>query len=139
MTFALELIEAFFGGQSQRLRDDHERCILMFWFLVFTFSNLLLGCSSVACGLTYHCGIGSLCCRYHIICVVSGRMELLSYFLRACLSAAAVISLASLVFRCCFRALLHFVRSAARPFQDTVSMSTAFIYLTQTTLYLYRR
>ena len=53
------------------------------------------------------------------------------------LSAAAVISLSSPVLRCCFRALLHFVRSAARPSQDMVSMSKAFISLTQT--YLYRR
>ena len=32
----------------------------------------------------------------------------------------------STVLRCCFRALLHFVRSAARPSQDIVSMSTAY-------------
>ena len=65
----------------------------------------------------------------------SGRMELLPSFLRARLSAAAVISLSSPVLRCCFRALLHFVRSAARPSQDIVSMSTAFMSLTQTSLY----
>ena len=66
------------------------------------------------------------------MCVVSGRMELLLSFLRARLSAAAVISLSSPVLRSCFRALLHPVRSAARPSQDIVSMSTAFISLTQT-------
>ena len=52
------------------------------------------------------------------ICVVSGLMELLSSFLRARLSAATVISLSFPVLRCCFRALLHFVRSAAKPIQD---------------------
>ena len=59
--------------------------------------------------------------------VVSGRMELLPSFLRARLSAAAVIRLSSPVLRCCFRALLNFVRSAARPFQDVVTMSITFI------------
>ena len=44
-----------------------------------------------------------------------GRMELLPSFLRARLSAAAAISLSSPVLRCCFRALLHSVRSAASP------------------------
>ena len=34
-----------------------------------------------------------------------------------------------------FRALIHFVRSAARPSQDIVSMSTAVISITQTSLY----
>ena len=62
------------------------------------------------------------------MCVVSGRMELLPSFLRARLSAAAVISLSSPVLRCCLRALLHFMLSTARPSQDIVSMSTAFIY-----------
>ena len=38
------------------------------------------------------------------------------------------------VLRCCFRALLHVVRSAAGPSQDILSMSTAFIYLMQTSL-----
>ena len=66
------------------------------------------------------------------LCVVSGRMELLPSFLRARLSGAAAISLSSPVLRCCFRTRLHFVRSAARPSQDIVSMSTAFISLTQT-------
>ena len=66
------------------------------------------------------------------LCVVSSRMGLLPSFLRARLSAAAVISLSSPVPRCCFRALLHFVRPATKPSQDTVSMSTAFVYLTQT-------
>ena len=56
-------------------------------------------------------------------------------FLRARLFAAAVMSLSSPVLRCCFRTLLHFVRSAARPSQDIVSMSPAFISLTQTSLY----
>ena len=69
------------------------------------------------------------------MCVVSCRMELLPFFLRARLSAAAVIDLSSTVLRCCFRALLHPVRSAARPSQDIVSMSTAFISLMQTSLY----
>ena len=62
------------------------------------------------------------------LCVVWGLMELLPSFVRARLSAAAVNSLCSPLLRCCFRALLHFVRSAARPSQDIVSMSTAFIY-----------
>ena len=57
-------------------------------------------------------------------------MELLSSYARARFSAASVISLSFPVLRCCFRALLHFVRSAARPSQDIVSMSTAFISLT---------
>ena len=42
-----------------------------------------------------------------ITCVVSGRMELLTSFLRARLSTAAAISLSYPVLRCCFRALLH--------------------------------
>ena len=54
--------------------------------------------------------------------VVSGRMELLPSFLRARLSATAAISLSSPVLWCCFRARLHFVRSAARPSRDIVSM-----------------
>ena len=66
------------------------------------------------------------------ICVVSGRMELLPSFLRARFSAAAAISFSSPVSRCWFRALLHFVQSAAWPSQDIVSMSTAFMFLTQT-------
>ena len=67
------------------------------------------------------------------LCVVSGRMELLPSFLRARLSAAAAaISFSSPVSRCCFRALLHSVRSAARPSQDIVSTSTAFVSLMQT-------
>ena len=53
-------------------------------------------------------------------------MELLSYFVRARLYVASVISLSFPVLKCCFRALLHFVRSAARPSQDIVSMSTAY-------------
>ncbi len=69
------------------------------------------------------------------LCVVSGRMELLPSFLRARLSAAAAVSFCSPVLICCFRALLHFVRSAARPSQDIVSMSTAFMSLTQTCWY----
>ena len=64
--------------------------------------------------------------------MVSSRMGLLPSFLSARLSAAAVISLSSPVLWCSFRALLHFVRSATKPSQDTVSMSTAFVYLTQT-------
>ena len=54
-------------------------------------------------------------------------MELLSFFVRARLSAASVISLSFTVLRCFFRVLLHFVRSAAMPSQDIVSMSTAYI------------
>ena len=67
--------------------------------------------------------------------VVSGLVELLLSFLHARLSAAAVIKLSSPVFRCCFSALLHVVRSAARPSQGRVLMSTAFISITQTSLY----
>ena len=44
-------------------------------------------------------------------------MEPLPSFLRARLCAATVISLFSTVLRCCFRALLHPLRSAARPFR----------------------
>ena len=62
-------------------------------------------------------------------------MELLSSFVRARVCAASVISLSFPALRCCFRAPLHFVRSAARPSQDIVSMSIAFISLTQTSLY----
>ena len=61
------------------------------------------------------------------LCVDSDRMDQLPSFQHARLSAAAVISLSSPVLRCNFRALRHFVRSAARPSQDTVSMSTAII------------
>ena len=98
---------------------------------VFNCIKFLLGCCSVAYGWKDQCVNGSLYCRH--LCVVSGRMEqLLSSFLRARLSAAAAISLSSPVLRCCFRALIHFVRSAVtsvRPSHDIVSMSTAFIYL----------
>ena len=52
-------------------------------------------------------------------------MELLSFFAR--LFAASVIGLSFPVLRCCFRVLLQFVRSAAMPSQDIVSMSTAYI------------
>ena len=45
------------------------------------------------------------------------RMELLPSVLRARLSAAEVLSLASPVLRRCFRVLMHFVRSATRPSQ----------------------
>ena len=44
-------------------RDCHGWNILMF---LFYFINVLLGCSSVACGWTDQCGGGSLCCRHHI-------------------------------------------------------------------------
>ena len=54
-------------------------------------------------------------------------MEMLSSFVRARLSAASVTSLSFPVLRCCFRILLHFVRSAAMLSQDIVSMSTAYI------------
>ena len=67
--------------------------------------------------------------------VVLGRMELQPSFLCARLSAPAGNSLSSPVLRCCFTALLHIARPAARPSQDIVSMSTAFISLTQTSLY----
>ena len=62
-------------------------------------------------------------------------MELLPSFLRARLSAAVAISFSSPVSRCCFRAHLHFVQSAAWPSQDIVSMSTAFMFLTKTSWY----
>ena len=66
-------------------------------------------------------------------CVVSGRMELLPSFLHAGLSTAAAISLSSPVLRCCFRALLHFVRSVARPSQsvdvDSLHISYADIFI----------
>ena len=67
------------------------------------------------------------------LCVVSGRMELLTSFLRARLSTAAAISLSSPVLRCCFRALLHFVRSAAEHSVDVDSLhiSNADIFISQ--------
>ena len=68
------------------------------------------------------------------LCVVSGRIELLPSFLHARLSAAAAISLSSPVLRCCFRPILHFVRSAARPSQDSVDsfhISYADIFISQ--------
>ena len=60
----------------------------------------------------------------------------------ALLSACSLVRCGSHQFvspglRCRFRALLRFVRSVARYSQDIVSMSTAYISLTQT--YLYRR
>ena len=42
-------------------------------------------------------------------------------------SAAAAISLSSPVVRCCFRALLHIVRSDARPSQDIVDVDSLHI------------
>ena len=62
------------------------------------------------------------------LCVVSGRMELLPSFVPARLSSAAAISFSSPVVRCCFRALLHFVRSGARLSQD---ISYADIFISQ--------
>ena len=55
----------------------------------------------------------------------------------ALISACSLVDSHQFVFPCLevlFRALLHFVRSAARPSQDIVSMSTAFVYLTQISL-----
>ena len=54
-------------------------------------------------------------------------MELLSSFVRACLSAASVTSLSFPVLRCYFRALLHFVRSVAMPSQDSVDVDSLHI------------
>ena len=71
--------------------------------------------------ITSMCGFGS-----------DGAAALLS---ARSLVAAAAISLYSPVLRCCFRVLLHFVLSAARPSQHIVSMSTSLIYPTQTSLY----
>ena len=67
------------------------------------------------------------------LCVVSGRMELLPSFLHARLSAAAAISFSSPVSRCCFRALLHSVRSAAGHSVnvDSLHVSYADIFVSQ--------
>ena len=65
---------------------------------------------------------------------ISGPVELLPYFMCARLSASAVISLFHPVFRSCFRAHLHLGRSPATLSQDIVSMSTAFISVTQTSI-----
>ena len=104
---------------------------------VFNFVILLISCWVVAASLMAEktkLEWQSLLQTSHL-CVVSGWMDLLPSFLRARLSAAAAISLYSPVLRCCCRALLHFVRSDARPSRDIVSMSTAFISLTHTSLY----
>ena len=57
-----------------------------------------------------------------VILVLLIYLSVPTSFLRARLSTAAAISLSSPVLWCCFRACLHFVRSAARPSQDIVSM-----------------
>ena len=81
-----------------------------------------VGVAVFVAGNTYVCGFGS------------DGAAATHPFLRARLSAAAVISLSSPVLRCCFRAPLHLVRSAARPSQDIVSMPTIFISIAQTSL-----
>ena len=65
------------------------------------------------------------------MCGFGSDGALVPSFLRARLSAAAAISFSYPVWRCCFRALIHFMRSAARPSQDIVSMSTSFIFPTR--------
>ena len=70
--------------------------------------------------------------------MVSCRIELQPSFLRARLSAAAVISLSSPVLMCCFRALLLLMRSATRPSPaghsvdvDSLHISYADIFILQ--------
>ena len=101
---------------------------------VFNLINFLLGCSSVAYGWIDQCGSGSLYCRHHIYV----------WFRVGCSCCPPFYDLACSLLQpsvCLPRSWgvvlehLHFVRSTARPFQDIVSMSTAFISLTQTSLY----
>ena len=85
---------------------------LMIWFLILVISFLTVA-ASLSLIVAEETNMRELSCllpKSHL-CVVSGRMKLL-ILLCVRLSAAAVISLYSPVFRCCFRAL-HFVRSAA--------------------------
>ena len=69
--------------------------------------------------------------------LLTGLMELLPYFLCARLSAAVVISLSSPGFKCCFRALLHFVRSQVQSQPrhsvavDTLHISYADIFISE--------
>ena len=71
--------------------------------------------------------------------LLTGLMELLPYFLCARLSAAVVISLSSPGFKCCFRALLHFVRSQVQSQPrhsvavDTLHISYADIFISEVT------
>ena len=65
-----------------------------------------------------------MCYAMHVMCLCHSICYIMPIIcLCDALSAAAVISLSSPVLRCCFRALLHPVRSAARPSQDIVSAS----------------
>ena len=94
-------------------RDDHGCYILCFFLIV------LIACWVVAASLVAeqtNAGVALL--QIPHLYVVSDRMEMLFCFLCARLSAAAIISLSCLVSMCCYRALLHFVRSATRPSQD---------------------
>ena len=63
-------------------------------------------------------------------------MEPLPSFLRARLSTAAVISLSSPILRCCFRALLHPVRSAARPSQDISSVDVDSLHISYAGIFI---
>ena len=68
-------------------------------------------------------------------------MELLPSFLRSRLSAAAVISLLSSVFRCCLMALLHFVAVSCMALLghsvdvDSIHISHAHIFIIISTCY----
>ena len=65
------------------------------------------------------------------LCVISGQMELQPSFLCALLSAAAVISLSSLVGVVLEHSSVHFERSSARPSQDIVRISYADNFISQ--------
>ena len=74
--------------------------------LVFNFINFLLGCSAQRLKRP----VAGVPVFVADICVVAGLMEPLSSFLPARLSAAAVVSLSSSVFRCCIRTCTLYMR-----------------------------
>ena len=79
--------------------------------ITVVFNLILISCWVVAASLMAEkTNVGVAVFVADNTCVVTGRMERLSSFLHARLSASAVISFSSHVLRCCFRAILHFVR-----------------------------
>ena len=65
-------------------------------------------------------------------------MELLSSFVRARLSAASVISLSFPVLRCCFRTLLHFVRSAVLGPPRTYSVDVDSLHISYADIFIWK-
>ena len=106
---------------------------LMLLFLFLIFINFLLGCSSVAYGSKRAMWEWQSLSQMTHLCVLSGRMEMLPSFLRARLSAAAVISLSSSVLR--YNSPLFAISCKALPRRsddvDHLHISYADIFISQ--------